>query len=426
MRHARPLAVGLNCALGAKQLRPYIEELSRIADVVRERLSECRPAERLRRVRRGAVRDGGADPRVRDQRLRQHRRRLLRHDARAHPPHSRSRRRALPPRKPPQLEQRCRLSGLEPLNIGPDSLFVNVGERTNVTGSAKFRRLIEADDYNAALDVARQQVTSGAQIIDINMDEGMLDSEAAMVRFLNLIAAEPDIARVPIMIDSSKWSVIEAGLKRIQGKGIVNSISLKEGEESFLHVCAQGARVRRRRRRHGVRRAGPGRHGRAQGRDLRALLRAPDASRPASRRKTSSSIRTSSRSRPASKSTTTTRSTSSRRRRRSSKRLPARAHQRRRQQRVVLVPRQRPGARGDALGVPVSRHQGRHDDGHRQRRPARDLRGHRAGAARARRGRDPQSPARRDRAAAGDRGALTRARRARGRPRIWPGAAGRS
>ena len=138
----------------------------------------------------------------------------------------------------------CRLSGLEPLNID-DSLFVNVGERTNVTGSAKFRKLIEADDYNAALDIARQQVASGAQIIDINMDEGMLDSEAAMVRFLNLIAAEPDIARVPIMIDSSKWSVIEAGLKCIQGKGIVNSISLKEGEEAFLSTRARcGATAR--------------------------------------------------------------------------------------------------------------------------------------------------------------------------------------
>ena len=147
----------------------------------------------------------------------------------------------LPPRVPPVIEPRCRLSGLEPLNIGPDSLFVNVGERTNVTGSAKFRRLIEAEDYNGALDVARQQVASGAQVIDINMDEGMLDSEAAMVRFLNLVAAEPDVARVPIMIDSSKWTVIEAGLKCLQGKGIVNSISLKEGERPFL---AQARKVR--------------------------------------------------------------------------------------------------------------------------------------------------------------------------------------
>ncbi len=128
----------------------------------------------------------------------------------------------------------CRLSGLEPLTIRRVSLFVNVGERTNVTGSAKFKRLIKEEKYSEALDVARQQVESGAQIIDINMDEGMLDAEAAMVRFLNLIAGEPDIARVPIMIDSSKWEVIEKGLKCIQGKGIVNSISMKEGVEPFI------------------------------------------------------------------------------------------------------------------------------------------------------------------------------------------------
>src|SRR5262249_18456731 len=137
-------------------------------------------------------------------------------------------------RPPPAISPKCRLSGLEPLNIDEDSLFVNVGERTNVTGSAKFRKLIEANDYAAALEVARQQVASGAQAIDVNMDEGMLDSEAAMVRFLNLLAAEPDIARVPVMVDSSKWSVIEAGLKCVQGRAIVNSISLKEGEEPFI------------------------------------------------------------------------------------------------------------------------------------------------------------------------------------------------
>src|SRR5258708_13862378 len=138
------------------------------------------------------------------------------------------------PRIIPSIEPACRLSGLEPLDIDADSLFVNVGERTNVTGVGKFRKLIEAGDYAAAVDVARQQVANGAQIIDVNMDEGMLDSQAAMVKFLSLIAGEPDIARVPIMIDSSKWSVIEAGLKCVQGKGIVNSISLKEGEAAFL------------------------------------------------------------------------------------------------------------------------------------------------------------------------------------------------
>jgi 5-methyltetrahydrofolate--homocysteine methyltransferase len=143
------------------------------------------------------------------------------------------------PRRLQPLPAKCRLAGLEPLNIDEDSLFVNVGERTNVTGSAKFRKLIEASDYAAALDVARQQVASGAQIIDINMDEGMLDSESAMTRFLNLVAAEPDIARVPVMIDSSKWTVLEAGLKCVQGKPVVNSISLKEGEEVFLEHARQ-------------------------------------------------------------------------------------------------------------------------------------------------------------------------------------------
>ena len=154
--------------------------------------------------------------------------------------------------------------------------FVNVGERTNVTGSAKFRKLITNGDYTAALDVAREQVENGAQILDVNMDEGLLDSEAAMVEFLNLIASEPDIARVPLMIDSSKWSVIEAGLKCVQGKPIVNSISMKEGEEQFIEHGPEGAALRRGRRRHGVRRAGPGRHLRAQDRDLRPRLQDPD------------------------------------------------------------------------------------------------------------------------------------------------------
>ncbi|HKQ84757.1 MAG TPA: methionine synthase [Steroidobacteraceae bacterium] len=246
VRHARPTVIGLNCALGARQLRPYIEELSRIADCYvcaypnaglpnafgQYDEEPCQTAELIREYANSGFVNivGGCCGTTPD-----HIQHIQEHVA------------GMPPRKPPVLEKRCRLSGLEPLNIGPDSLFVNVGERTNVTGSAKFRKLIEADDYNAALDVARQQVTSGAQVIDVNMDEGMLDSQAAMVRFLNLIASEPDIARVPIMIDSSKWSVIEAGLKCIQGKGIVNSISLKEGEEQFLEharkVRAYGAAV---------------------------------------------------------------------------------------------------------------------------------------------------------------------------------------
>ncbi len=140
----------------------------------------------------------------------------------------------VPPRKLPDIEKKCRLSGLEPFNIGDDSLFVNVGERANVTGSAKFKRLVLDGKYDEALEVAKQQVETGAQVIDVNMDEAMLDGEAAMVKFLNLIASEPDISKVPLMIDSSKWSIIEAGLKCVQGKSIVNSISLKEGEENFI------------------------------------------------------------------------------------------------------------------------------------------------------------------------------------------------
>ena len=151
------------------------------------------------------------------------------------------------PRAIPKPLKRLALSGLEPLYVDDSSLFVNIGERTNVTGSAKFARLIREEKFTEALDVAQQQVTNGAQIIDINMDEGMLDSLAAMQKFLHLIAAEPEIARVPIMLDSSKWEIIEAGLKCVQGKAVVNSISLKEGEEEFLErarLCRQyGAAV---------------------------------------------------------------------------------------------------------------------------------------------------------------------------------------
>jgi 5-methyltetrahydrofolate--homocysteine methyltransferase len=246
VRHARPTVIGLNCALGAKQLRPYVEELSRIADAyvcaypnagLPNAFGEydetaCETAALVKEYATSGFVNivGGCCGTTPE-----------------HIGHITQEVAELPPRRPPSLEPRCRLAGLESLNIGPDSLFVNVGERTNVTGSAKFRRLIEAEDYAGALDVARQQVAAGAQVIDVNMDEGMLDSEAAMVRFLNLVAAEPDVARVPVMVDSSKWSVIEAGLKCLQGKGIVNSISLKEGERAFLEqarlVRAYGAAV---------------------------------------------------------------------------------------------------------------------------------------------------------------------------------------
>ena len=229
----RPLGVGLNCALGAEDLRPYIRELSRVADVpvsiypnaglpnafgeyddtpelMAEVLAEFAQSGFLNMV-------GGCCGTT--------------------PAHIRAIREAVEgfaPRRIPEIPPRCRLSGLEPMNIGPETGFVNVGERTNVAGSARFAKLIREADYEKALEVARQQVENGAQIIDVNMDEGMLDSEEAMATFLRLIASEPDISRVPVMIDSSKWEVIEAGLKCLQGKPIVNSISLKEGEGPFI------------------------------------------------------------------------------------------------------------------------------------------------------------------------------------------------
>jgi 5-methyltetrahydrofolate--homocysteine methyltransferase len=233
IRHARPAVVGLNCALGGKQLRPYIEELARIADTyvcaypnagLPNAFGEYdETPEQTAEILGEFAASGFVN--------------MVGGCCGTTPEHIRAMVRAvadLPPRTLPSIARACRLSGLEPLQIDANSLFVNVGERTNVTGSAKFRKLIEAGDYAAAVDIARQQVANGAQIIDVNMDEGMLDSPAAMAKFLSLIAGEPDIARVPVMIDSSKWSVIEAGLKCVQGKAIVNSISLKEGEEAFL------------------------------------------------------------------------------------------------------------------------------------------------------------------------------------------------
>ena len=233
VRHAEPLLVGLNCALGAEELRPYVAELSRVADThVSAHPNAGLPNEfgeydetpqHMAKTIGEFVKSGFVN--------------LVGGCCGTTPDHIREMRRVIDdkaPRKIPKLPVRCRLSGLEPLTIGPDDLFVNVGERTNVTGSAIFRKLIEADNYAEAVQVARQQVENGAQIIDVNMDEGMLDSEQAMVRMLNLIASEPDVARVPIMIDSSKWSVIEAGLQCVQGKAVVNSISLKEGEEQFI------------------------------------------------------------------------------------------------------------------------------------------------------------------------------------------------
>jgi len=232
--HAKPISVGLNCALGAKELRPYLEELAGKADThvsahpnagLPNAFGEYdeSPAEMAVVVEEFAASGflnivGGCCGTT--------------------PAHIKAIAEAVSKYKPraiPDIPKACRLSGLEPFTIDRQSLFVNVGERTNITGSAKFARLIREDNYTEALEVALQQVEAGAQVIDINMDEGMLDSKKAMVTFLNLIASEPDISRVPIMIDSSKWEVIEAGLKCIQGKGIVNSISMKEGVEQFIH-----------------------------------------------------------------------------------------------------------------------------------------------------------------------------------------------
>jgi 5-methyltetrahydrofolate--homocysteine methyltransferase len=235
LAHAKPISIGLNCALGAEKLRQYVEELSRVANCyvsahpnaglpnpLAETGFDDTPENMAGHIKEWAesgflnIIGGccGTSPAfikaiaetVKD----------------------------IAPRKIPSNPVECRLSGLEPFNIGDESLFVNVGERCNVTGSARFKRLILEGNYDEALEVAKQQVETGAQVIDINMDEAMLDGEAAMVKFLNLIASEPDISRVPVMIDSSKWSIIEAGLKCVQGKSIVNSISLKEGEENFI------------------------------------------------------------------------------------------------------------------------------------------------------------------------------------------------
>ncbi|MCU5785677.1 methionine synthase [Alloalcanivorax marinus] len=233
LRHARPLSIGLNCALGPMELRPYVEELSRISEFAvsahpnaglpNEMGEYDLDAATMAREIRGWAQKGFLN--------------IIGGCCGTTPEHIAAMAEAVAdcaPRTLPDIEVQCRLSGLEPCNIAADSLFVNVGERTNVTGSKRFLRLIKEEDYDTALDVARDQVENGAQIIDINMDEGMLESRDCMVRFLNLVASEPEISKVPIMIDSSKWEVIEAGLKCIQGKGVVNSISLKEGEAQFL------------------------------------------------------------------------------------------------------------------------------------------------------------------------------------------------
>ena len=234
IRHARPLAVGLNCALGPTELRQYIDDLSQVTDCFvsahpnaglpnefggYDETPEALAAHLAEWAESGLINIAGGCCGTRPEHIAALRDAL----------------RGIEPRKPPRLKPACRLAGLEAFNIHPDSLFVNVGERSNVTGSAVFKRLIVEKDYEAALGVARQQVENGAQIIDVNLDEGLLDSVEEMSHFLRLIASEPDISRVPVMIDSSRWDVIETGLRNVQGKAIVNSISLKAGEAEFIH-----------------------------------------------------------------------------------------------------------------------------------------------------------------------------------------------
>ncbi|MCS4505712.1 Methionine synthase [wastewater metagenome] len=233
VRHVEPFSIGLNCALGAEDLRPYIQDLSRVASntyvsahpnagLPNEMGEYDQSPEYMAKLIREFAESGFLN--------------IVGGCCGTTPEHIAAIRDAVDgvaPREIPSLSPALRLSGLEPLNVGDGDMFVNVGERTNVTGSARFKRLIKEEDYDTALDVARQQVDNGAQVIDINMDEGLLDAVECMDRFLKLVASEPDIARVPIMVDSSKWEAMEAGLQTIQGKGIVNSISLKEGEEDF-------------------------------------------------------------------------------------------------------------------------------------------------------------------------------------------------
>ena len=231
--HAKPLIVGTNCGRRIAEIRPFVEELANASD--------CYFSGHFNAGLPNAFGEYDETPDMMHEQLREFAQRgflnLVGGCCGTTPPHIEAIAEAVAdvaPREIPSTPVACRLSGLEPFNIDSDSLFVNVGERCNVTGSAKFKRLIIDGDYDTALDVAREQVENGAQIIDINMDEGMLDAKAAMVKFLNLIASEPDISRVPIMVDSSKWDVIEAGLKCIQGKAVVNSISLKEGKQEFI------------------------------------------------------------------------------------------------------------------------------------------------------------------------------------------------
>ena len=233
LRHAKPISIGLNCALGPDSLRQYVAELSRVSETYISAHPNAGLPNEFGEYELGAISMSEQVGEWASSGLVN----ILGGCCGSTPEHIKAIAEAIkdiPPRQLPEIKHECRLSGLEAFNIGDDSLFVNVGERANITGSAKFKRLILNEEYEEALDICRTQVEDGAQMVDVNMDEGMLDGEAAMIRFLNLIASEPDISKVPLMIDSSKWEIIEAGLKCCQGKAVVNSISLKEGKENFI------------------------------------------------------------------------------------------------------------------------------------------------------------------------------------------------
>ncbi|MEP1933114.1 MAG: methionine synthase [Roseibium sp.] len=233
VKHTNPFTIGLNCALGAKEMRAHVDEIGRVADTFVCAYPNAGLPNEFGEYDESPEHMAGLVGEFAEAGLVN----VVGGCCGTTPAHIKAIAEAVADKKPraiPDVDRFMKLSGLEPFTLTPEVNFVNVGERTNVTGSARFRKLIKNGDYSTALDVARDQVENGAQIIDVNMDEGLLDSEEAMVTFLNLIAAEPDIAKVPVMIDSSKWSVIEAGLKCIQGKGVVNSISMKEGEEQFI------------------------------------------------------------------------------------------------------------------------------------------------------------------------------------------------
>ena len=239
LRHANPISIGLNCALGPDLLRQYVAEMSRVSNTYVSAHPNAGLPNEFGEYDLGAITMSEQVGEWAQSGLVN----ILGGCCGSTPEHIKAIADAidgLPPRKIPDIKPECRLSGLEAFNIGEEALFVNVGERANVTGSAKFKRLILNEEYEEALDICRAQVEAGAQVVDINMDEGMLDGKAAMERFMNLIASEPDISKVPLMVDSSKWEIIEAGLKCTQGKPIVNSISLKEGKENFVkyaHLC---------------------------------------------------------------------------------------------------------------------------------------------------------------------------------------------